>query len=137
LGCCSPPHNRKRLEKRLRACAGPPAAPTSCSQFVPAHVRLGCRSKSLDGWEIRYTRLEQRPGTVVVTAPGVYHQGWNGGWNVAEAITYDDDRSVARAKGYRYCTKGQCTREEPLVFEWPAAHHQALLPPPDLLEIAP
>jgi hypothetical protein len=81
------------------------------SLWVPVEV--------LDQWDIRYTLVKQRPGDLVVTAPGAYHQGWSSGWNVAEAISYGDGKSAARACGYRYCNKICMGGKEPLIVKWP------------------
>jgi hypothetical protein len=75
----------------------------------------------------------QREGFLVVTAPGVYHQGWNGGWSVAEAINYGDGARAKRVSDYIHCGP-ECPREadEQLRIEWrekPAA--------PDLLLVIP
>ncbi len=121
------PHDGERLERRMREAyhrpssaigAGDAAGASfrACSQFMrhrPAWVPVDV----LDRWDIRYKRVEQRPGELVVTAPGAYHQGWNGGWNVAEAINYGDARSEARTRGYRYCCAQQCPLT-PLKLSW-------------------
>jgi hypothetical protein len=83
----------------------------------------------LERWEIRHTRVVQTPGQLVVTAPWVYHQGWNGGWNVAEAINYGDARSAARARHYRACVPPKCPVAVPLVMKWPDEYLRAALPP--------
>jgi hypothetical protein len=82
------------------------------SLWVPVEVLNLC--------DIRYTTLQQNAGELVVTAPGAYHQGWNGGWNVAEAINYGDGKSAARVRSYRYCTaKCMPNGEKLLIVKWP------------------
>ncbi len=124
------PHDSERLERRLRAKSGSSsgnsgsgggAAPGSaeiCSQFL-RHASVWVPLDVLDLWDIRYTTVEQRPGELVVTAPGAYHQGWNGGWNVAEAINYGDGASAKRIRGYRHC-RPDCPYDgdKPLRIEW-------------------
>ncbi len=63
----------------------------------------------LDLRDVRYTTVQQNAGELVVTAPGAYHQGWNGGQNVAEVINYIDGMSAAQVRSYRYCTTA-CSR---------------------------
>jgi hypothetical protein len=118
------PADRARLERRLRegaaaaaAAARPPLRP--CSQFA-RHRPMWVPIATLACWDIGYTLVEQRQGELVVTAPGAYHEGWNGGANVAEAINYGDGRSAARLRGYRHCT-GDCPNR--LVIEWPRGAH--------------
>jgi hypothetical protein len=90
------------------------------SAWVPVEV--------LDDWEIRYTRVVQRPGQLVVTAPWVYHQGWNGGWNAAEAINFGDGWSAARTRDYRHCVAQQCPVSSPLKIQWRIESQPALRP---------
>jgi hypothetical protein len=44
---------------------------------------LGC-------YDIRYRRVLQKLGRLVLTAPSLYNQGWNGGCNAAKAINLGD-----------------------------------------------
>jgi hypothetical protein len=127
-----PAQDSARLERRLRECyaqqpahirnqlrlhALPPPPARACSQAV-RHMSVWVPAATLDRWHVRYTRVEQRAGELVVTAPGAYHQGWNGGWNVAESSNYGDGASAARARGYRFCNKRTCPIEAPLRIEW-------------------
>jgi jumonji domain-containing protein 2 len=94
-----PPSERDQLERRLlehNKGARPP-----CSQFV-RHMSAWVLVEVLEWWDIAYIGVEQRPGELVVTAPGAYHQGWNAGWNVAGAVNYGDGACTARIRGYRH-----------------------------------
>ncbi len=111
------PHDAERLEKRLLdQHYAKPSDP--CSQFV-RHMSAWVPVALLDLWDLRYTTVEQRPGDLVVTAPGAYHQGWNGGWNVAEAVNYGDGMSAARALDYKHC-RDECppADQDPLQIRW-------------------
>jgi hypothetical protein len=44
----------------------------------------------------------------------VYHQGWNGSWDAAEAINFGDGHSAARAHHYRHYMEQQCSVTPPL-----------------------
>ncbi len=99
------PHERKHLEK----CLWPYVRQLwgwrrpRCAQFV-RHLSVWVALEALADWDVEYTLVEQRAGECMVTAPGAYHQGWNAGANVAEAINYGDAASAERAQGYRACT---------------------------------
>jgi hypothetical protein len=121
------PHDSDRLERRLLAESsggsggggGDDAGSADrCSQFL-RHKSVWVPLDVLDLWDIRYTTVVQKKGDLVVTAPGAYHQGWNGGWNVAEAINYGDGASAKRIRGYRHC-RLDCPYEgeKPLRIEW-------------------
>ncbi len=123
------PRDAERLERRIcESCRRPPPQ-RLCRQFV-RHLSLWVPVEVLTQWDIRYTALKQEAGELVVTAPGAYHQGWNGGWNVAEAINYGDGRSAARARGYRHCTtKCMPNGDKPLVIKWPEVPQPPEAPP--------
>jgi hypothetical protein len=46
--------------------------PPCCSQFV-RHMSIWVGLKALDAWGIKYEVVEQRPGELIITAPGAYH----------------------------------------------------------------
>ncbi len=109
----------KRLEWRICGSCGLPPPSQQCCQFV-RHQSLWVPVEVLDLWDIRYTTLQHNAGKLVVTVPSAYHQGWNGGWNVAEAINYGDGKSAARVRGYRYCTMKCVPKgEKPLLVKRP------------------
>ncbi len=104
-----PPHERKHLEKclwgNLGARWGAPwqQRPPACSQFM-RHLGVWVSPGALCGWDVNFELVEQRPGELMVTAPGAYHQGWNAGVNVAEAINFGDGASAQRAAAYQPCS---------------------------------
>ncbi len=113
-----PPSERDRLERRLLehyTDARPP-----CSQFV-RHMSVWVPVEVLQRWDIACIGVEQRPGELLVTAPGTYFEGWNAGWNVTEAVNYGDGASAARVRGYRHC---RSTCPIPPVIIWPVAGTQ-------------
>jgi hypothetical protein len=100
-----PPSEQQQLERRLlehNEGRHPP-----CSQFV-RHMSVWVPVEALEHWGIRYVGVEQRCGELVVVAPGAYHQGWNSGWNVAEAVAYADGHSRSRARNCRPCSPQLC-----------------------------
>ena len=134
------PDDRDRFEAHMRAYHGAlwegRCGDPSCSQFV-RHLSLWTPVQTLERWGIRHTRIKQRPGQLVVTAPGAYHGGWNAGGNVAEAVNYGDGGSATRLGGYQPCRWGCDPSEgswdlrrrrprarptdapEPVVLRWP------------------
>jgi hypothetical protein len=79
--------------------------------------------EALEEWGVDYEVAEQRPGELVITAPGTYHQGWNAGANLNEAINYADDAVVERLAGYRTCSDS-CnpfaeSDTKPIRLTWP------------------
>lgn len=63
----------------------------SCSQFVK-HRNIYVPLDMMKQEKIRYKVLRQPPGTILVIFPGLYHQGFNSGANVAKIMTYDITR---------------------------------------------
>jgi jumonji domain-containing protein 2 len=119
------PHDRTRLERCLRRYIGALWGPQwrggpRCSQFV-RHLAVWVPQAALQRWGISYDVVEQRPGELMVTAPGAYHQGWNGGANVAEAVNYGDGASAERAEAYIPCS-ATCyparPKPAPVVLRW-------------------
>lgn len=74
--------------------------------FVPPGV--------LDKWGITYEIFEQKAGECIVTGPGVYHQGWNEGPNIAEAINFEAEGNEWH-NSYLPCH--DCCWPDPSVFE--------------------
>jgi hypothetical protein len=108
-----PPSERDRLERWLLEHYTGERPP--CSQFV-RHMSVWVPVEVLERWAITYVGVEQQPGELVVTALGSYYEGWNAGWNVAEAVNYGDGASAARVRGYRYCRQSCGTPAMPI---WP------------------
>ncbi|KAI9836786.1 MAG: hypothetical protein M1819_000951 [Sarea resinae] len=65
--------------------------PPPCAQFLRHHA-LYVPAATLDTLQVQYTRVEQAPGEMVVTFPFAYHEGWNAGPNIAEAVGYASKR---------------------------------------------
>ena len=80
---------------------GPNRSYPICNQFV-LHLSIWVPPAILMQWHIRSDEVEQQPGQFIVTGSGVYHEGWNGGPNVAEAVNYDGPENTQR-EGYRPC----------------------------------
>ena len=85
------------------------ARSTSCSQFI-RHLRLIHNENSLpldpeaakqQRW--RAFRFEQQSGDMMVTWPGVYHSGFDTGFNVNEAAAIALKNWVKGGKQFRPC----------------------------------
>jgi hypothetical protein len=122
------PSSAAHLEACLATYAGEVLGPQhevpQCSQFV-RHMSVWVGLEALNKWGVAYELAEQRPGDLVITAPGTYHQKWNAGANLNEAINYADDAVVERLAGYRCCSKS-CNPSaepdsEPIRLTWPAS----------------
>jgi hypothetical protein len=76
-----------------------------CDNWV-RHRGLYVPKSVLDRGNIHYCQFQQSVGQVVITFPLVYHQGFNSGPNVAEAVNYGDrDWNM---EGRKLCTKRRC-----------------------------
>ena len=116
------PEHRTRLEEHARRYHGVVnedfMANELCGQFL-RHLALWIPLETLRKWNVSYTTLLQQPGDLIVTAPGACHQGFNIGYNVAEAINYGDANSPVRTRDYRPCgSKDICGDEPPVVLKW-------------------
>ncbi len=126
-----PPHARQRLECYLeryqQACWGEEWAGLSrCDQFV-YHLSVWVCPGALAKWGVPYRLVEQRPGYMMVLAPGAYHQGWSTGANVAESTVYADGDSAARYYSYRHCSVLCAPNHEAGVLDdrlWPVTESQ-------------
>lgn len=63
------------------------AVATTCTNFI-RHKALMIPPSTLEGNDIRFSRAVQRQGEFIVTFPGGYHSGFNGGHNKAESINF-------------------------------------------------
>ncbi|KAI5807571.1 hypothetical protein DFH27DRAFT_523201 [Peziza echinospora] len=88
----------------------------NCDQFI-RHESIFIPTKVLARAGIKYTEVEQRPGDMIVTFPWAYHQGWNQGLNVAEAIGYGDKGWEGWVRSYKICGK-RCP-VPPIKLEFP------------------
>ncbi len=52
------------------------------------HKKFLITPATLHAAGIPTSRVVQRPGDMVITAPGAFHFGYNTGWNVAEATNF-------------------------------------------------
>ncbi|KAI9651608.1 MAG: hypothetical protein M1829_002589 [Trizodia sp. TS-e1964] len=93
-----------RLLLPLRAkLFGPAAGAPMCDQWV-RHLSTFVPLSELRKAGVKFTMVEQRPGDLIITGPGTYHQGWNTGANMAEAINFASPQSAGFAEGYCHCT---------------------------------
>ena len=104
-----PPADRDLLESHLRdrfgRCFGRKWTKPRCGQFV-RHMDLWVPVATLAAWGVRHQVVKQRAGQIMVTAPWAYHQGWNGGWNVAEAVNFAGAGHGVASDGYCPCFRG-------------------------------
>lgn len=89
-----------------------PRRPPQCSQFL-RHKSVYLPEEFLQVLNIEYTSVVQHQGEMVITFPFAYHQGYNAGPNIAEAIGYATDRwEVFIREGlYENCQKIRCMVE--------------------------
>jgi len=98
------PGHAQRLEEKLRATNGS-YYKTICEQFVLHSATYVLRS-TLDAWGISFQIIRQLPNEAVVTFPRSYHQGFNAGYNLAEAVNYADCNW--NILNYRDCKEQLC-----------------------------
>ncbi len=86
--------------------------PPQCSQFL-RHKSVYLPDELLQVLNIEYTSVVQHQGQMVITFPFAYHQGYNSGPNIAEAIGYATERwEVFIREGlYENCQKLRCMVE--------------------------
>ncbi|KAF8464440.1 JmjC domain, hydroxylase-domain-containing protein [Kalaharituber pfeilii] len=88
----------------------------SCDQFM-RHASIFVPTWVLERAGIRYTKVVQAPGDMVVTFPWAYHEGWNQGFNVAEAIGYGDVKWERWVREYKIC--GRRCPVKPIEMRFP------------------
>lgn len=98
--CC--PADSEKLENLVAGMLG--LKHVTCDQFI-RHASVFIPTWVLERAGIRYTMVLQEPGDMVLTFPWAYHEGWNQGLNVAEAIGYGDVSWERWVRGYRICGK--------------------------------
>jgi hypothetical protein len=74
-------------------------------------MKISVSRAILDENEIHYCQFEQQVGQVVVTFPLTYHQGFNSGPNIAEAVNYAEKRWNPAT--YQACSKQVCGHRGP------------------------
>ncbi|KAI9877174.1 MAG: hypothetical protein M1830_004632 [Pleopsidium flavum] len=118
------PSHHAKLEEILYAFLNPgermlssrtnlkPKTPPQCSQFL-RHNSVYVPTELLQLLDIEYTLVAQHQGEMVITFPFAYHQGYNTGPNIAEAIGYASERweVFIREKLYQNCHKIGCMVE--------------------------
>jgi len=93
-----------------------------CSQHV-RHASVFLSKGALELADVRSILVRQQQGEMVITWPLSYHQGWNEGSNICEAIAYGSemwrDAFVGEAgeKVYRSCGRKCVTRGMGLPIE--------------------
>lgn len=106
-------------ERRLSTSSGRmPRRPPQCTQFLRHHA-MYLPKYTMDMLRIDYTTVIQHQGEMVVTFPFAYHEGWNTGPNIAEAVGYASDRwEIFMREGlYQNCHKLNC-RQMPLNMDF-------------------
>jgi hypothetical protein len=93
-----PPSEKENFEKMVR---NKTKTRRRCSQFV-RHLGNYIPLAMLKASGIKYHLILQHPGEVIFTFPNTYHQGFNLGPNIAEAINY---ANALDFKNYTECTK--------------------------------
>lgn len=95
------PEDRGKLETALQPVDNP------CGQFV-RHQSIHLPNAKLDALHIRYTQFEQKKGQVVLILPSAYHQVFNVGANIAEALNFADEAIMADIPRYTKCELEIC-----------------------------
>lgn len=49
-------------------------------------------------------QMEQREGEIIVTFPGAYHQGFNQGLNISEAVNIATDSWLDLYPSFEFCS---------------------------------
>lgn len=93
-----------RLVKNLRSGYKPPTHPPRCDQFL-YHQPLYVPKETLAIHSIPYTEIVQYEGEMVVTFPFAYYQGFSSGPNLAEAISFGNERweTIQQSRLYQPC----------------------------------
>lgn len=118
------PKDHAKLEEVMHAFLNPeermlssrtelkPRRPPQCSQFL-RHKSVYLPEELLQLLNIEFTSVVQHQGEMVITFPFAYHEGYNSGPNIAEAIGYATDRweVFVREGLYENCQKLRCMIE--------------------------
>ncbi|KAI3532067.1 set-domain histone methyltransferase-8 [Colletotrichum abscissum] len=85
----------------------PQCAATYCSQFV-RHANVLVTTEALLDWGINFSETICREGELVVTLPGTYHQVFNTGENLAEAVNVMWGNCGEVVSTYTCCSRDGC-----------------------------
>lgn len=83
----------------------------SCPQAV-MHKRFLITPEALARAGIPVSRIVQRPGDMILTAPGAFHWGYNTGYNLAEASNFANKAWYFGGHFHDSLSAGQCTCKE-------------------------
>lgn len=95
-----PPKYKKRFE--VMAQSYYPEEYYQCSEFLRHKTSLISPSRLKD-CAIPYHTAVQEKGEFMITFPGSYHQGFNHGFNIAEATNFATERWIEVARDARIC----------------------------------
>lgn len=95
-----PPKYKKRFE--VMAQAYYPEEYHDCREFLRHKTSLISHTRLKDG-AIPYHMAVQEVGEFMITFPGSYHQGYNHGFNVAEATNFATERWIDIARTANIC----------------------------------
>lgn len=99
------PTEHKKLEETLHGFQQPlktgakgtgiaiprPFLPPACDNFLK-HKPLYVPEETLKSYDIKYTKIAQYLGEMVIVFPFAYHQAYNTGANIAESMAYASNR---------------------------------------------
>ncbi|KZF20056.1 JmjC-domain-containing protein [Xylona heveae TC161] len=118
-------HNFLNPEERLLGSEHlrKPRRPPQCGQFL-RHNSLYLPEETLRTIGVCYTRVVQHQGEMVITFPFAYHQGYNTGPNIAEAIGYASERweIFIREGLYQNCRRSNC-KIDPIQMDFSFIKH--------------
>ena len=95
-----PPKYKKRFE--VMAQSYYPEESYHCSEFLRHKTSLISPTRLKD-CAIPYHMAVQEVGEFMITFPGSYHQGYNHGFNIAEATNFATERWIDVARSARFC----------------------------------
>jgi hypothetical protein len=107
------PHHAEKLEDLIAEELEIDDKHRACDQWI-RHLNVYIPRGKLEERGIHYCVFAQRVDQVVITFPQAYHQGFNAGTNVADAVDYGDKYwNPDRPKGRDFCSKRHCGHAGP------------------------